>query len=74
MKRNIYAIILALISLGAFAQTHEVHTELGQAWGGGASVDINADGHLDFYIGGNPDGDTSRWNRMAFYNPCKLHF
>ncbi len=69
MKKNIYVLILALISLGAFAQTHEIHTELGQAWGGGASVDINADGHLDFYIAGNPDGDTSRWNRMAFYNP-----
>jgi hypothetical protein len=53
MKKTIYILLFALVSAGLFAQTHVVHRELGQAWGGGASVDINGDGHLDFYIAGN---------------------
>ncbi|MBL7112285.1 MAG: T9SS type A sorting domain-containing protein [Bacteroidales bacterium] len=74
MKRNIYVLILALITIGAYSQTHEVHKEFGQAWGGGASVDINNDGHLDFYITGQknnpaPSPDSERWNRLYFYNP-----
>jgi hypothetical protein len=73
MKRSIYILILALITLGAYSQTHEVHVELGQAWGGGSSIDINNDGHLDFYMTGRknnpaPSPDSERWNRMFFYN------
>jgi len=55
MKRALYTFMIALISMGLFAQTHVVHEELGQAWGGGASVDIDGDGDLDFYIAGNKD-------------------
>jgi hypothetical protein len=71
--------MLALITLGAYSQTHEVHVELGQAWGGGSSVDINNDGYLDFYITGQknnpaPDSTTERWNRMYFFNPSTKEF
>jgi hypothetical protein len=52
MKRKLYLFALALLSAGAFSQSFEVHRELGQAWGGGTSVDINNDGHLDFIIAG----------------------
>jgi hypothetical protein len=52
MKKTFYIFVLAFICAGAFAQTFEVHKELGQAWGGGTSVDINNDGHLDFIIAG----------------------
>lgn len=52
MKRKLYVFALALLCAGAFSQTFEVHKELGQAWGGGTSVDINNDGHLDFIIAG----------------------
>jgi hypothetical protein len=45
--------MVALVSMGLFSQTHVVHMELGQAWGGGAEVDIDGDGDLDFYIAGN---------------------
>ncbi len=55
MKKVLYTFLIALISMGLFAQTHVVHEELGQAWGGGASVDIDGDGDLDFYIAGNKD-------------------
>jgi hypothetical protein len=75
MRKTIYVFALALLTAGAYAQTHEVHVELGQAWGGGSSVDINNDGYLDFYITGNknnpkPNPDSERWNRMFFYNPA----
>jgi hypothetical protein len=53
MKKLFYFLFLALLSMGLVAQTHVVHKELGQAWGGGASVDIDGDGDLDFYISGN---------------------
>jgi hypothetical protein len=52
MKRKLYTFALALLCAGAFSQSFEVHKELGQAWGGGTSVDINNDGHLDFIIAG----------------------
>ncbi len=52
MKRKLYLFALALLCAGAFSQSFEVHKELGQAWGGGTSVDINNDGHLDFIIAG----------------------
>ena len=52
MKKLFYTCFVALLSMGLFAQTHVVHQELGQAWGGGASVDIDGDGDLDFYIAG----------------------
>jgi len=73
MRKTIYVFALALLTAGAYAQTHEVHVELGQAWGGGSSVDINSDGYLDFYITGNknnpkPTPESERWNRMFFYN------
>lgn len=75
MRKTIYVFALALLTAGAYAQTHEVHVELGQAWGGGSSVDINSDGYLDFYITGNknnpkPTPESERWNRMYFYNPA----
>jgi hypothetical protein len=53
MRKTIYTFVLALLSAGLFAQEYVVHKELGQAWGGGAEVDIDADGNLDFYIAGN---------------------
>lgn len=52
MRKLFYTFLVALLSAGLFAQTHVVHVELGQAWGGGASVDIDGDGDLDFYIAG----------------------
>src|SRR5512133_2072762 len=52
MKRTLYAFVLAFICVSAFTQNFEVHKELGQAWGGGTSIDINNDGHLDFIIAG----------------------
>src|SRR5512145_215744 len=52
MKRKLYTFALALLCAGAFSQIFEVHKELGHAWGGGTSVDINNDGHLDFIIAG----------------------
>ncbi len=55
MRKLFYTFLVALLSAGMFAQTHVVHKELGQAWGGGSSVDIDADGDLDFYIAGNKD-------------------
>ncbi|HER09007.1 MAG TPA: T9SS type A sorting domain-containing protein [Bacteroides sp.] len=70
MKRTFYMIVLALISLGAFSQTHEVYPEYGQAWGGGSVVDVDNDGDMDLYITGrkNPAGEETRWNQMLFYN------
>lgn len=53
MRKIIYTLVLALLSAGLFAQEYVVHKELGQAWGGGAEVDIDADGNLDFYIAGS---------------------
>ncbi|NJK85517.1 MAG: hypothetical protein HC906_05685 [Bacteroidales bacterium] len=53
MKKEIYFLFLTMLTAGLFAQNHVVHVEFGQQWGGGSSVDINADGHLDFYIAGN---------------------
>jgi len=55
MRKLFYTFLVALLSAGLFAQTHVVHQELGQAWGGGSSVDIDGDGDLDFYIAGNKD-------------------
>lgn len=55
MKKLFYICLLAFLSVGLFAQTHVVHKELGQAWGGGSSVDFDGDGDLDFYIAGNKD-------------------
>ncbi|MBN1791147.1 MAG: T9SS type A sorting domain-containing protein [Bacteroidales bacterium] len=52
MKRKLYTFALALLCAGAFSQSSEIHKEFGQAWGGGTSVDINSDGHLDFIIAG----------------------
>ncbi len=52
MKRKLYTFALALLCAGAFSQSFEVHKELGQAWGGGTSVDLNNDGNLDFIIAG----------------------
>jgi len=52
MRKLFYTFLLALLSAGLFGQTHVVHKELGQQWGGGASVDIDADGRLDFFIAG----------------------
>ena len=55
MKRKLYTLALAVLgSLSfSFAQSNvEIHQELGQAWGGGTSVDINNDGYLDFIITG----------------------
>jgi len=52
MKRKLFLIPAALFSACVFAQNFEVHTEFGQAWGGGSVVDINNDGKLDFYIAG----------------------
>jgi hypothetical protein len=71
MRRTIYIFALALLTTGAYAQTHEVHKELGQAWGGGSVVDINSDGYMDFYMTGrkNPENVETRWNRLALYNP-----
>jgi hypothetical protein len=79
MRKNFYVLMLALITMGAYSQTHEVHVELGQAWGGGSSVDINNDGYLDFYITGQknnpaPSENSERWNRMFFYNPSTKEF
>ena len=56
MKKLFYSLMLVLITSGLYAQTHVVHPEFGQAWGGGASVDIDADGDLDFYISGKIGG------------------
>ena len=53
MKKLLYIFLFSLASAGLMSQTHVVHVDLGQAWGGGSSVDINADGNLDFYIAGN---------------------
>jgi len=55
MKKLLYTCLIALLTVGLFAQTHVVHMELGQAWGGGAEVDVDGDGDLDFYIAGNKD-------------------
>lgn len=79
MKKHFTILVLALISIWAYSQTHEVHLELGQAWGGGTSVDINSDGYLDFYITGQknnpaPSPDSERWNRMFFYNPSTKEY
>jgi hypothetical protein len=53
MKRKFYVIALTLLcSLGAFSQDFDVRRDLGQAWGGGTSVDLNSDGYLDFIIAG----------------------
>ncbi len=52
MKRKLYTFALALLCAGAFSQSFEVHEELGQAWGGGTSIDLNNDGNLDFIIAG----------------------
>ncbi len=53
MKRILYVAVFLLAVATGYSQTITVHSELGQAWGGGTSVDINNDGHLDFYITGN---------------------
>ena len=79
MKKLFTILVLALISIWAYSQTHEVHLELGQAWGGGTSVDINSDGYLDFYITGQknnpaPSADSERWNRLFFYNPSTKEY
>jgi len=52
MKKLFYFVLMVCAVTLVKAQTTEIHVELGQAWGGGASVDINNDGHLDFYISG----------------------
>ncbi|MFZ5942122.1 MAG: T9SS type A sorting domain-containing protein [Bacteroidota bacterium] len=52
MKKLFYFVLLVCAVTLVKAQTTEVHIELGQAWGGGTSVDVNNDGHLDFYISG----------------------
>jgi hypothetical protein len=79
MKRNLYILMLALITSVAYSQTHEVHVNLGQAWGGGTSVDINNDGYLDFYITGQknnpaPSPDSERWNSLYLYNPSTQEY
>jgi hypothetical protein len=53
MKRILYVAAFLLAVATGYSQTITIHSELGQAWGGGSSVDINNDGHLDFYITGN---------------------
>jgi hypothetical protein len=53
MKRILYIFSILLAVANGYGQTITVHQELGQAWGGGSAVDINNDGHLDFYITGN---------------------
>jgi len=52
MKKLFYIALMVCAVTMVKAQTTEIHQELGQAWGGGASVDVNNDGHLDFYISG----------------------
>ncbi|MFO7668223.1 MAG: T9SS type A sorting domain-containing protein [Bacteroidales bacterium] len=58
MRKLFYTFLVALLSTGMFAQTHAVHQELGQAWGGGSSVDIDGDGDLDFYIAGSKNNPS----------------
>lgn len=53
MKKILYIFAFLLFTAGGYTQTIIVHPEFGQAWGGGSAVDINNDGHLDFYIAGN---------------------
>lgn len=53
MKRILYIFSILLAVANGYGQTITVHQELGQAWGGGSAVDINNDGHLDFYMTGN---------------------
>jgi hypothetical protein len=53
MKQMLYIFAFLLFTVAGFTQSVTVHRELGQAWGGGSAVDINNDGHLDFYITGS---------------------
>ncbi|MBP1669733.1 MAG: hypothetical protein H6Q21_2099, partial [Bacteroidetes bacterium] len=53
MKRILYIFSILLAVANGYGQTITVHQELGQQWGGGSAVDVNNDGHLDFYITGN---------------------
>jgi FG-GAP-like repeat len=52
MKRILYIFSILLTVASGYGQTITIHKELGQAWGGGSAVDINNDGHLDFYMTG----------------------
>lgn len=53
MKQIFYFAAFLLVTAMGYSQTITTHPELGQAWGGGTTIDINNDGHLDFYISGN---------------------
>jgi hypothetical protein len=54
MKQKLYfLLVLMLAAAGTYGQGIQVKPEFGQAWGGGSAVDINNDGHLDFYISGS---------------------
>jgi len=52
MKRLLYLFVFTMAVTVAYSQTITTRPDLGQAWGGGTSVDINNDGYLDFYIAG----------------------
>ena len=53
MKRILYIFSILLAVATGYGQTITIYQELGQAWGGGSAVDVNNDGHLDFYMTGN---------------------
>ncbi|MDL2222095.1 T9SS type A sorting domain-containing protein [Parabacteroides sp. OttesenSCG-928-N08] len=86
MRKVITLLASAAIALSGTAQTIEISTQYGNAYGSGVEVDVNNNGHLDLLFGGlgrktqfveDADGnevETEKVNWLLVFNPDTKKF